>query len=46
MRKRALLYLVRQQLQHKNAHVITGMRQVRKISLMQQLFQSWEGKKL
>ena len=37
MFKRALFYTISTQLQHKNAIVITGMRQVGKTTLMKQL---------
>jgi uncharacterized protein len=46
MFKRALYNVILPQLQHKNAIVITGMRQVGKTTLMRQLFDVWEGKKL
>jgi len=45
MYKRALYHTILPQLQHKNAIVITGMRQVGKTTLMRQLFESWEGKR-
>lgn len=44
MHSRALFYTILPQLQHKNAIVITGMRQVGKTTLMQQLANVWEGK--
>ncbi len=43
MYKRALFFLILPQLKHKNAIVITGMRQVGKTSLMRQLSETWEG---
>ena len=46
MIKRELFYTIRPQLQHKNAIVITGMRQVGKTTLMRQLFDDFEGKRL
>lgn len=46
MFKRALYNSIYPQLQHKNAIVITGMRQVGKTTLMKQLADAWEGKKL
>lgn len=46
MLKRAIYHHIKEQLLHKNALVITGMRQVGKTTLMQQLYASWEGKKL
>jgi len=46
MYKRALYYTILPQLAHKNAIVITGMRQVGKTTLMRQLYESWEGKPL
>lgn len=46
MFKRALFNTILPQLQHKNAIVITGMRQVGKTTLMRQLFDAWEGRKL
>lgn len=45
MFKRALFYTILLQLQHKNAIVVTGIRQVGKTTLMQQLSNAWEGKK-
>jgi predicted AAA+ superfamily ATPase len=45
MYRRALYHNILPQLQHKNAIVITGMRQVGKTTLMRQLFEKWEGKK-
>lgn len=44
MFERALFYTLFPQLQHKNAIVITGMRQVGKTTLMHQLADVWEGK--
>ncbi|MCF8297642.1 MAG: ATP-binding protein [Saprospiraceae bacterium] len=44
MFKRQLFYTILPQLQHKNAIVITGMRQVGKTTLMRQLSDVWEGK--
>ena len=46
MFKRALYKTISQQLQHKNTIVITGMRQVGKTTLMKQLADAWEGKKV
>lgn len=46
MYKRALLQTILPQLEHKNALVITGMRQVGKTTLMKQLAAQWKGKKL
>lgn len=46
MYKRALYYTILPQLAHKNAIVITGMRQVGKTTLMRQLYESWDGKRL
>lgn len=46
MLKRELFYTIRPQLQHKNAIVITGMRQVGKTTLMRQLNDDFEGKRL
>lgn len=46
MLKRELFYNIRPQLQHKNAIVITGMRQVGKTTLMRQLYDDFEGKRL
>ncbi len=46
MFKRALYNTIFKQLHHKNAIVITGMRQVGKTTLMRQLSDVWEGKKL
>ena len=43
---RQLYYSILPQLKHKNAIVITGMRQVGKTTLMRQLFNKYEGKKL
>lgn len=43
---RALFYEILPQLYHKNAIVITGMRQVGKSTLMRQLFNQFEGKRL
>lgn len=44
MYKRALFHTISAQLQHKNAIVITGMRQVGKTTLMKQLAMAWNGK--
>jgi hypothetical protein len=44
MFKRALFHTISTQLQHKNAIVITGMRQVGKTTLMKQLANAWDGK--
>ena len=46
MLKRELFYTIQPQLYHKNAIVITGMRQVGKTTLMRQLFDDFEGKRL
>ena len=46
MSKRMLFYEILPQLYHKNAIVITGMRQVGKSTLMRQLFNEFEGKRL
>lgn len=46
MLRRGLYFQIKSQLHHKNALVITGMRQVGKTTLMRQLFDGWEGKKL
>ena len=46
MFKRELFYTIRPQLEHKNAIVITGMRQVGKTTLMRQLFDDFVGKRL
>lgn len=46
MLKRELFHTIRPQLYHKNAIVITGMRQVGKTTLMRQLFEDFEGKRL
>ncbi|HBL74438.1 MAG: hypothetical protein A2W90_20155 [Bacteroidetes bacterium GWF2_42_66] len=46
MLKRELFYVIRPQLYHKNAIVITGMRQVGKTTLMRQLYDDFEGKRL
>jgi predicted AAA+ superfamily ATPase len=46
MFKRAIYNNISQQLRHKNAIVITGMRQVGKTTLMKQLAGEWDGKKL
>lgn len=46
MLRRELFYIIRPQLQHKNAIVITGMRQVGKTTLMRQLYDDFEGKRL
>jgi len=44
MFKRELFFTILPQLQHKNAIVITGMRQVGKTTLMGHLANAWEGK--
>jgi uncharacterized protein len=44
MKERALLQTILPHLNHKNAIVITGMRQVGKTTLMKQLASRWEGK--
>ena len=46
MIKRELFYSIKPQLYHKNAIVITGMRQVGKTTLMRQLFNDFEGRRL
>jgi len=46
MIKRELFYTIKPQLYHKNAIVITGMRQVGKTTLMRQLYNDFEGKRL
>jgi uncharacterized protein len=46
MKKRTLYFKILPQLNHKNALVITGMRQVGKTSLMKQLAEAWEGKNI
>jgi predicted AAA+ superfamily ATPase len=46
MYKRSLFYTIVPQLNHKNAIVITGMRQVGKTTLMHQLADVWEGKSI
>lgn len=46
MLKRHLYFDILPQLYHKNAIVITGMRQVGKTTLMKQLASQWEGKQL
>ncbi|MCE1201664.1 MAG: ATP-binding protein [Bacteroidia bacterium] len=46
MRRRLLFHTIVKQLQHKNALVITGMRQVGKTTLMKQLYDEWTGPKL
>jgi len=46
MLKRELFYTIQPQLYHKNAIVITGMRQVGKTTLMRQLYDDFEGKRL
>ena len=46
MYKRELFYTIRPQLEHKNAIVITGMRQVGKTTLMRQLYDDFVGKRL
>lgn len=44
MFERAIFNTIKAQLQHKNALVITGMRQVGKTTLMKQLASAWNGK--
>ncbi|MDP2234873.1 MAG: ATP-binding protein [Bacteroidales bacterium] len=44
MFKRALFHTISTQLHHKNAIVITGMRQVGKTTLMKQLVTAWDAK--
>ena len=46
MLKRALYHTILPHLKHKNAIVITGMRQVGKTTLMKQLADAWGGKQL
>ena len=46
MYKRQLFYSILPQLEHKNAIVITGMRQVGKTTLMKQVAEYWTGKKI
>lgn len=46
MMKRELFYKILPQLYHKNAIVITGMRQVGKTTLMRQLYTQFDGKRL
>jgi hypothetical protein len=46
MLKRELFYVIKPQLYHKNALVITGMRQVGKTTLMHQLYDEFQGKRL
>ncbi|HNW99366.1 MAG TPA: ATP-binding protein [Bacteroidales bacterium] len=46
MLKRQLFHTILPQLEHKNAIIITGMRQVGKTTLMRQLFKEFKGKKL
>ncbi|MBN1969757.1 MAG: ATP-binding protein [Candidatus Delongbacteria bacterium] len=46
MHKRYLLRIIEPHLYHKNAIVITGMRQVGKTTLMRMLYNKFEGKKL
>jgi predicted AAA+ superfamily ATPase len=46
MFSRELIFTIRPQLYHKNAIVITGMRQVGKTTLMRLLYNEFEGKKL
>lgn len=46
MHKRTLFNTILPQIHHKNAIVITGMRQVGKTTLMQQLYNTWEGSKI
>lgn len=44
MHKRTLYFKIAPYLEHKNAIVITGMRQVGKTTLMKQLSEAWKGK--
>lgn len=46
MLKCAIFYTIEKQLNHKNAIVITGMRQVGKTTLMKQLADVWKGKQI
>jgi len=46
MHKRQLFFSILPHLEHKNAIVITGMRQVGKTTLMKQLAEYWKGKKI
>ncbi|NQU35418.1 MAG: ATP-binding protein [Bacteroidetes bacterium] len=46
MYKRELFFTIKTQLEHKNAIVITGMRQVGKTTLMKHLANAWEGKQI
>jgi len=46
MIKRALYYEILPHLQHKNAIIITGMRQVGKTTLMRSLHKDWKGKSI
>lgn len=46
MYKRQLFYSILPQLEHKNAIVITGMRQVGKTTLMKQIAEYWTGKRI
>ena len=46
MYKRALFFTILPHLEHKNAIIITGMRQVGKTTLMRQLSDAWKGKKV
>jgi uncharacterized protein len=46
MKKRKLFYQILPHLYHKNAIVITGMRQVGKTTLMKQLHNAWEGARI
>ena len=46
MKKRLLYYEIAKQLEHKNALVITGMRQVGKTTLMKQIFSEIKGAKI
>ncbi len=46
MHKRELFYIIKPQLYHKNAIVITGMRQTGKTTLMRQLYNEFEGNRL
>lgn len=46
MKKRALFHQIIPYLTHKNAIVVTGMRQVGKTTLMRQLYETWDSYKL
>ncbi|MBW6481351.1 MAG: ATP-binding protein [Bacteroidales bacterium] len=46
MLKRSLYHTILPHIRHKNAIVITGMRQVGKTTLMKQLADAWQGKQL